>query len=396
MQHLLDDQYSAIEKLKKYRVGALFMEPGTGKTRTAYELIKSVSNVDYILWLTPYQTKDNLKIEIDKCGGFDNLEIQGIESLSSSDRLYLDLVNKLEKAENPFVVCDESLKIKNYEAKRTQRIIKLGTLSEYKLILNGTPITKNLLDLWAQMEFLSPKILNMGITEYKNTFCEWVKITKSIGRHSVTNEFITGYHNVDHLYSLIKHYIYEADLKLEVKQNFVNLDYQIDYDMKHRYAEIKEQFLNIEKLTILNNNIFLEMTQKLQHAYCCSSNKFDLVEKLSEENIRILIYCKYIKSANECKKRFPSATILTYGKHSYGLNLQEYPATIYFDKTFDFAQRKQAGYRTYRVGQSKDCQYYDLTGDVGLESLINKNIRTKTDLLQYFKTKTIDEIRKEL
>ena len=36
---LLDHQRKAVDKLKKLKVGALFMEQGTGKTRTALELI---------------------------------------------------------------------------------------------------------------------------------------------------------------------------------------------------------------------------------------------------------------------------------------------------------------------------------------------------------------------
>ncbi|EGQ0551482.1 DEAD/DEAH box helicase family protein, partial [Listeria monocytogenes] len=43
---LLDNQKQALIKLKKYKVGALFMKPGSGKTRVACELINDV-NPDY-------------------------------------------------------------------------------------------------------------------------------------------------------------------------------------------------------------------------------------------------------------------------------------------------------------------------------------------------------------
>jgi SNF2 family DNA or RNA helicase len=46
--------------------------------------------------------------------------------------------------------------MKNFEAKRTQRMLTLGAMVEYKLILNGTPITKNVMDIWSQIHFLSP------------------------------------------------------------------------------------------------------------------------------------------------------------------------------------------------------------------------------------------------
>jgi ABC-type lipopolysaccharide export system ATPase subunit len=105
------------------------MEPGTGKTRTACELVKSVPQCDAVLWLTPFQTKDNLREELAKWG-LDHVRVEGIESLSASDRLFLDLQRALTAAQCAFVIVDESLKIKNWEAVRTKRIIELGKLAD--------------------------------------------------------------------------------------------------------------------------------------------------------------------------------------------------------------------------------------------------------------------------
>ncbi|EDO0474272.1 helicase SNF2, partial [Listeria monocytogenes] len=96
---LLDNQKKAFIKLKKYKVGALFMKPGSGKTRVACELIND-AKPDYVLWITPFQTKENLEIEINKWGYKFPQEIIGIESLSNSDRLYLYCRNKLKNSTN--------------------------------------------------------------------------------------------------------------------------------------------------------------------------------------------------------------------------------------------------------------------------------------------------------
>ena len=64
MTALNDNQKQDIAKLKKTKVGALFM-PGTGKTRTAIELVKS-TDTDFVLWIVPFQTKTNLQDEIKK------------------------------------------------------------------------------------------------------------------------------------------------------------------------------------------------------------------------------------------------------------------------------------------------------------------------------------------
>ena len=41
---LLPHQIEAVEKLRRLKVGALFMEQGTGKTRTALELFRIRKN----------------------------------------------------------------------------------------------------------------------------------------------------------------------------------------------------------------------------------------------------------------------------------------------------------------------------------------------------------------
>ena len=400
---LLTVQNIAKTKLLPYKVGALFMEPGTGKTRVSCELVNSVPCIDLVVWIGPYNTINpkeglpSIKDEIDKWGGF-NAEViyTGIESLQASDRIYLELRSQIERANNPFIVIDESLKIKNETAKRTKRMLDFGQLVEYKLILNGTPLSRNLLDLWSQMLFLSPKILNMGLAEFKNTFCCYTTVTKSFGnsRRSFTKEFITGYENIDYLYSLIRHYVYECDLSLNLQQYYSSLNYHLSDECKSEYNYLKEKYLDNEMLMWKNNNIFIEMTQKMQHAYCCTEDKFNVLDDLFEEidQKRTIIFCKYIQSRKECELRYPSATVLSYQKESLGLNLQHLNNTVYFDKIWDYALRVQSTRRTFRTGQEYDCRYWDLTGNVGLEKLIDANISKKIDMVEYFKGKTKEEL----
>ena len=404
--NLLNHQQESIDHLRDWKVGALFMEAGTGKTRVACELIKMVPNVDLVLWIGPLQTirpKDGLQPVSDEIKKWtDNADIfrfYGVESISASDRIYLEVRSLVQKSKKPFIVVDESLKIKNVEAKRTKRVIELGRMSEYKLILNGTPLSRSLLDLWSQMEFLSPKILDMTFAQFKNTFCRYTTITKKFGSmKSYSREFIDGYENIDYLYSLIRHYVFQCDLSLNITQNYKNVYYDLDDDSLEKYHEIKDRFLTDEMLMWRNNNIFLEMTQMMQHAYCVDSEKFwcvdHLLEKIPEEEC--IIFCKYIDSRDACIKRYPKAQVLSYQKEAFGLNMQQYHHTIYFDKIWDLALRVQSGRRTFRTGQEHDCFYYDLTGNVGLERMIDRNIDKKIDMTEYLKKVSIEDLKKDL
>jgi len=392
---MLSQQTEAVTKLELYKVGALFMEPGTGKTRAALELIKPL-NSDYIVWFTPFQTKENLQAELHKWNG-QNIHVVGIESIQNSDRLYLDITHKLMNAVNPVLIVDESLKIKNSDAKRTQRLIMLSNLTAYKLILNGTPISKSLLDLWSQMEFLSPTILKMNETQFKNSFCEYKTMTirKPGTYRSRSKEWIIRYHNLEHLYKLIEPYVYECSLNLQIWKQCVNVPFELQEEEKAEHERIIDKVLSNDWL-MAKPNFFLELTQKLQNNYSRTKEKFDFVRQILSKNdkSKVLIFAKYIETQNLLKKTFPDVKILSYQKHSFGLNLQAYNRTIFFDKIWDYALREQAERRIYRTGQTEDCIFYDLTGNVGLETLIDSNINKKANLLREFKKLSLEEFKK--
>lgn len=395
---LTTDQTKCVFNLLKWKVGAIFMEAGTGKTRAAMEIVKT-SQCDVVVWIAPLQTLNNLEKEINKWGGVGvDVYYYGVESIGMSDRIFMDVHNLLGKYNSPFLIVDESLKIKNKEAKRTQRLLSLSKEAECKLVLNGTPLSKSLLDLWTQMEFLDHRILNMSFQKFKDTFCDYTVVTKRFGRKAIAREFINGYENIDYLYSLIRNYVYKCDLKLNISQYYNEIRYKVGDEEKEEYEQIKARFLDDEMMEYRNNNIFLEMTQKMQHAYCCTADKFAKVDKLftkipQEDTI---IFCKYIDSRTECECRYKDAKVLSYQKEAFGLNLQRYQYMIFFDKAWDYALRMQATRRTFRTGQESDCIYYDMTGNVGLEDMIDTNIEKKISMTEYFKQKAIEEIKTEL
>lgn len=397
MKSLLCSQTDAIGHLARWKVGALFMEAGTGKTRVALEIVNA-SSCDLVIWIGPLYTLSgpfSVKEEVEKWGGFKMPVIYcGAESISASDRIFVELRSVVEEANDPFIVVDESLKFKNSTAKRTQRLFDLSKLAQKKLILNGTPISRNILDLWAQMEFLSPLILSMDETQFKNTFVKYTRMTKRIGGRVLKREWVDGYANIDYLYSLIRHYVFRCDLSLRVEQYYKTLRYQVTDDEREVYEFLKSKYLDDEMLEMKNNNIFIEMTAKMQHSYCCSPGKFAALDELFKEveQEKTIIFCRFIASRKACEERYPKARVLSFQKEAFGLNLQDYNVTVYFDKIWDYALKLQASRRTFRTGQMSDCQYYDMTGNVKLEALIDRNIEKKIGMLEYFKGKTKEEL----
>lgn len=388
----LKNQQLAFDKLSRLKVGALFMEMGTGKTKVALDLINSKSNkIDYILWICPFSIKNEIIKERDKWYPAMKIDVVGCETIGSSDRTYLEILKKVATSKT-FIVVDESLKIKNINAKRTRRIIEFGGYAQYKLILNGTPITKNVIDLWAQMEFLSPKILKMSFNQFKNTYCEYYIRGKLKG-------MVKKQHNIEHLISLIEPYIFDCDLDIEAKKMYYNYFYDVD---TFQYSKLKNELLE----GIANIDFFV-LTTKLQQFYTTYKEEM-LKELLEQMNDQVIIFVKYLdsipagankivgdmntKERKQVIDKFERGDFkelyITYGCGSYGLNLQFCRNIIFAEHCFDYSQRIQAEARIYRIGQNYDVNYYNLWCNVGLEKMIQSSLNKKSNLL--------NEIKKEI
>lgn len=405
MQALLSQQKAKIDKFINLCVGADFGEPGTGKTRGTIDLVNA-TEATLCVYIAPFRAINppegmaGIKDEIAKWGGF-TMETVFIspETIASSDRQYLQLYRKISESWCTAIVMDESAKIKNREAKRTSRITELGKMAKYKYILNGTPIARCLQDIKPQMDFLSPLILNMSDTEFKNTYCEYVTMTKRFGHRIYKKEFVAQYHNIDHLYSIISPYVFECKLNLGIDKQYITLPYKIADQEKEEYQKLKEKYLDDETLQWKNNNIFLELTQKMQHGYCVTDDKFEILDTFLKtcDRKKVLIYRKFIDSESELRKRYPDIPILSIQSDSQSLNLQAYDTIIKWDHTWDYLLIDQLFPRVVRTGQqSSVCRMVSMTGDVNLERLMEANNEKKGKMLARFKENGYKQLIEQL
>jgi SNF2 family DNA or RNA helicase len=170
-------QSAAVSKLSPARVGALFMDMGTGKSRTVLELAALRQDKwDKLFWFCPCALRETVleqvlahtdipREDIEVWDGKAmrrrndgaRVHIIGIETMSSSNAAVLRYAAVVTP--ESYVVVDESSYIKSNRAKRTQRITRMSGHCRYRTILTGTPLTQDITDLFSQMLFLSPKIL---------------------------------------------------------------------------------------------------------------------------------------------------------------------------------------------------------------------------------------------
>lgn len=404
-------QQRAFNKLNRLKVGALFASMGTGKTKVALDLIASKGKkVKFALWICPYSLKGTIEAERQKWQPNLDLTVVGCESIGSSDRIYLELRDKMAASDCCFVVVDESLKIKNLKAKRTKRILELSQFASYKLILNGTPVTRNILDLYSQIRFLSPKILNESFLAFKHKYCEFYIRGKLKGK-------IKKNCNVPHLISRIKPYIYDAELDLKVAKRYHTHSYSFNLDELSEYENIKVSYLDNVSASQSDIDFYALISDLHKFINTCESKREAVQHVLDTVDGKVVIFVRHLASIPEnalkiigdmktvereqviqqFKDGSDKALYITFGCGAFGLNLQFCNNLIFADRTWDLAQMEQAEARIYRLGQKEDNvnYYYIDNTSAGLERMISRNLEKKSDLLSEVKVTISDMDIKE-
>lgn len=441
---LYEYQSKAVDKLSKLKVGALYMEQGTGKTRTALEIIKnkmSKGKVEVVLWLCPCSVKNNLKEDIIKHTGElpteNNIIIRGIESLSSSDRLYLQLL-ELVKIYKVYLIVDESNLVKNKLAIRTERIIGISSFCKYKMILNGTPISKNEADLFAQWYILDWRILGYkSFYSFAANHLEYKTVKLPSGREITTDQIIRVL-NVDYLTEKIAPYMYQIkkdEVLKELKPKQYHMRYFFLDDLQEEeYYETKELFLfnvvdwrsetifklfsalqhitsgkkvlsapekrmRTEKMYTWENNPRIQCLKRtledIGEDKCIIFAKYqdeinDIALLLQSENKSYIEFTGKIsqKKRQENREKFKNhVQFMLANKQcgAYGLNLQFCHNIIFYSNDFDLATRLQAEDRVHRIGQDKIVNIYDICCKYTIDVFIANCLQNKTNLLDSFK-----------
>lgn len=139
------------------------------------------------------------------------------------------------------IVCDESQRIKNPSAAQSKALHKLGDATPFRMILSGTPVQNNAVDLYSQYRFLDPAVYGANFYAFKNRYC----IMGGYGQHQ-----IVGYRNTDELvekeHSVAYRVTKEECLDLP-QQTFINRYVQFTDAEQAIYEQLrKSSFLELE------------------------------------------------------------------------------------------------------------------------------------------------------
>lgn len=440
---LFDYQKRAVEKLMHVKVGALYMDMGTGKTRTALELIYRrlvAEKIAHVIWLCPCSepVKRNLRADIKKHADVDPglITICGIETLSTSWRTNARLM-RLAREKKCYLIVDESLLVKNPYALRSRHITNLAEECEYKLILNGTPISKCEADLFSQWYILDWRILGyQSFYSFAANHLEYDDKFKGKIRRVL---------NVDYLTDKIAPYTVEIKMEdvltLPAKHSCVYW-FNLAKEQEEEYYRVVNDFLSLETIrqTDYDTPFIYRTFNALQQV---TSGQFIATPAIKpirhfplfdnpEDNPRIrallkaidceisdgekaIIWCKFEHEIHDIRRVLEArgeSVALCYGKlrskqraeemdkfkggarflivnkgcGQFGLNLQFCHFSIFYDNDWDWATREQAEDRIYRYGQEHEVTIIDICASSKIDERILDCISKKENLLYAFKS----------
>lgn len=434
---LLPHQQAAVEKLLPLRIGALYMEMGTGKTRTALEMIQrrlEAGKLDRVLWLCPCSVRGNLRRELRKhCeGDMSMIHIHGIESLSGSVRLAGEMLALVETGVTMLVV-DESNLVKNHAALRTRRITAVAERCRYRLLLNGTPVTRNETDLYSQWYLLDWRVL--GYRSYYTFAANHIQYDDRI-----PGKIVRTLHT-DYLSAKIAPYSFEArkeDCMTLPKKHYHTFGCYLTDEQEEHYDEaVDDMLLKVDELQpetiyrmfaalqlIISGNWVQDVRGHLQHTPMFEQPEDNprvqaLLDALQQYvgAEKSVIFCKYtqeILTLQSVLERVygPGSTALFYGGVTkpqreaslarftgdaqfllanktcagYGLNLQFCRNIVYYSNDWDYGTRAQSEDRVHRLGQTREPQLIDLYARFTLDERILSCLRKKESLADEFKS----------
>jgi len=448
----MSHQCEAVAKILPSRVGALFMDMGTGKTRTAIELVKIRSKkISKVVWFCPVSLKETIKYEILKhttCSEQDiymfdaktksnNVPdamwyIVGIESISGSNREACAAYNLID--DDSFVIVDESSYIKGHKAKRTERITFYARNCRYRLILTGTPISQGYEDLYSQMRFLSPKILGY------NSFYSFA--ANHLEYHPKFRGLIVKAHNTAYLAAKIKPYTYQVTkdecLNLPPKL-FDSRYFSMTPEQRRAYEQAKDEILFECEPEDFDSIVIFRLFTTLQSIICGFWNRkgklltfphkrvetcMDILHAIPDDE-KVVIWTKYRMSVQEIKDEIQRL----YGKYSvaefhggnlknrdceldrfksdkqtrflianqscggHGLTITEAKYAIFYSDGFKYSERLQAEDRCHRIGQGYPVTYISIRCLNSIDDRIQTALMKKGDTLSMFRDE-VDKIKK--
>lgn len=340
----------------------------------------------------------------------------------------------IEAWDPDLIIADESQRIKTHDAAQSKAMHKLGDRARYKLILSGTPVQNNAVDIFSQYRFLDPSVFGTNYYAFRNHYTVMGGFNK---------KQIVGYRDLEGLIRKEASISYRVTKKEALdlpEQTFENRYVQLSpkdrrtYDQLRRdsYAELENgdsvtattiltKLLRLQQLT--GGFLQLDDTVQPEHVHNAKLDALrEIIEDCADQKQKIVVFarftpeidliCKMLKdlgvrfgmidgrapmehktdrlgvehlSRSEIVQDFqtnPETLVFVAQIQTAGLGITLHAANIavFYSLDFNYANYTQATARIHRIGQRNCCTYIHLIAEKTVDEKVLKAIEAKDDL----------------
>jgi SNF2 family DNA or RNA helicase len=422
----------------------LFMEMGTGKTLVAIGAAGeryAAGEIQKLLVVAPLSVVDVWEREFKKHAAFpyDIQVVRGGKIPEFGDGLQVAITNYdqlvqrggkegtfdvVKKWKPDMMILDESQRIKNREAKRSQAIHELAEDVRYRLILTGTPVTQNVLDLWSQYYFLDKGVFGDNWYAFR-------------GRYAIMGGWegkeVIGYRNVTEVSEKalkVAYRVTKADA-LDLPPYVDELLYcELEPDTRAHYEKMKRDAMLVME-GVGSSHAPLVLTQLLRLGQMAGgfltikpedgegtevrqigSEKLTVLREFIDDfpkDKKLVIFCRFLAEIDAIMKMLSSMKIsaesltgatrergkqidrFQYGESprvlvvqmstgGLGIDLWRADTEVFFSYGYSFADYDQARARVHRVGQKNNVTYVHLIAKDTVDEAIIDALERKGDV----------------
>ncbi len=416
---------------------AFLFEMGCGKTLTAIATMGAayqLGAIDRVLIIAPTSVVAVWPKEFDEAADFPVT----CRTLLGDKRARLKSISDLEKYRYPklkvavinfesvwregvfealkefnadMIICDESQRIKTHNAQQSKAIHELGDAAKYKLILSGTPVQNDAIDIWSQYRFLDRTVFGDSYYAFR-------------GRYAVMG----GFNNKKIAFRITKEEAIDLpEQTFETRQIEMTKKERNLYDTLRRdsYAELANGG-QVTATTVLTKLLRLQqltggflVQDDAERPEQVSTAKLAALKDIILDYVigagrKLVVFARFIaevkaviKLAEETlptgkksvsiygdiKKEDRGAlvqqfqedpdTVLFIGQidtAGTGITLTAADTCVYYSKNFNYATYEQSLSRIHRIGQRNTCTYIDLVVANSVDETITVALRKKEDL----------------
>ena len=335
-----------------------------------------------------------------------------------------DIFDKLVEFNADMIICDESQRIKTHDAQQSKAMHKLGDLARYKLILSGTPVQNNAVDLYSQYRFLDPTVFGNNFYKFRNRFC----VMGGFNRRQIVN-----YKDLDLLIKKEHSIAYRVTKKEALdlpEQTFETRYITLTPSEKKLYNTLKKESATelanggtISASTVLTKLLRLQqftggfvIADGEEKPQQIGSGKINALEDIVDDYVidsgkKLVIFARFRAELDLIRKLLDKKKLkygVIYGDiklsdrgeivrdfqeneetkvflaqidtAGLGITLTAADTCVYYSVNFNYAAYSQSLARIHRIGQRNTCTYIHLTTKGTVDELIMKALRKKEDL----------------